>query len=134
MRAGSNTLIVDAYNANPSSMAVAIANFAEFRSGKKLALLGDMRELGEDSVKEHVTIVRKLTDAGLDACLVGEEFRKALDEAGAGNATASPCIQWFATSEELIAWLAARTFSNTAFLVKGSRGIRMENVLKALVG
>ena len=134
MRAGSNTLIVDAYNANPSSMAVAIANFAEFRSGKKLALLGDMRELGEDSVKEHVTVVRKLTDAGLDACLVGEEFRKALDKTGADKTTAVPCIQWFATSEELAAWLAARTFSDTAFLVKGSRGIRMENVLKALVG
>ncbi len=132
MRAGTNTLIVDAYNANPSSMSVAIANFAEFRAESKLALLGDMRELGEDSVKEHLSVVRKLESAGLDACLVGEEFRKALDEAGIRKNGDDSSFKWFANSEELADWLSGRKFQGTAFLVKGSRGIRMENVLKAL--
>lgn len=132
MRSGTNTLIVDAYNANPSSMAVAVANFAEFRSERKLALLGDMRELGEDSVKEHITIVRKLADAGLDSCLVGTEFRKALDQLATEECAVSASVKWFATSEDLASWLSSQEFSETAFLVKGSRGIRMENVLKVL--
>lgn len=132
MRSGTNTLIVDAYNANPSSMAVAVANFAEFRSERKLALLGDMRELGEDSVKEHITIVRKLADAGLNSCLVGTEFRKALDQLATEECSGSASVKWFATSEDLASWLSSQEFSETAFLVKGSRGIRMENVLKVL--
>ena len=127
MRAGSNTLIVDAYNANPSSMAVAIDNFSSFQAGRKLALLGDMRELGEDSVKEHIRIVDKVRESGLDACFVGEEFRKALDATGLG-------YKWFATSEELASYLAGSRVEETAYLVKGSRGIRMENVLKVIAG
>lgn len=133
MKAGSNTLIVDAYNANPSSMAVALANFAEFKADRKFALLGDMRELGDDSVKEHVAIVRKLIDAGLDSCLVGAEFRKALNELGIEEGDANTSIRWFSTSEELASSLSGKEFKDTAFLVKGSRGIKMENVLKALV-
>lgn len=125
VRCGSNTLIVDAYNANPSSMSVAVSNFAAFKAERKIALLGDMRELGSDSVKEHVAIVNKVSDAGLDACFVGDEFRKALDAAGAG-------YKWFPTSDELAGYLENRSFTDTAFLVKGSRGIRMENVLKSL--
>lgn len=127
MRAGSNTLIVDAYNANPSSMAVAIDNFSSFQAGRKLVLLGDMRELGEDSVKEHIRIVDKVRESGIEACFVGGEFRKALDATGLG-------YKWFATSEELASYLAGNRAEETAYLVKGSRGIRMENVLKVIAG
>lgn len=125
MRSGSNTIIVDAYNANPSSMGVAVANFAKFQADRKIALLGDMRELGEESIREHESLVHRVEDAGFEAIFVGEEFRKALDTTGAG-------FRWFATSEELAEYLAGERIRNAAFLVKGSRGIRMENALKAL--
>lgn len=126
VRTASNMLIVDAYNANPSSMAAALDNFASVISGKKIALLGDMRELGADSVKEHEKIVRKVMENGFAAYFVGDEFRKALDN------TAGADFQWFHTSEELAAHLEADKIEAAAVLVKGSRGIQMEKVLKEL--
>ena len=60
-----NVVIEDAYNANPSSMAAALDNFALLQADSKIVMLGDMRELGEDSVKEHVKILKKLDDCGL---------------------------------------------------------------------
>lgn len=73
-----NTLIIDAYNANPSSMAVAIGNLEGMTHRSKVALLGEMRELGSDSLPEHKAIVRRLLGSGLKFYLVGEEFRKAI--------------------------------------------------------
>ena len=123
-----NVVIEDAYNANPSSMAAALDNFALLQADDKIALLGDMRELGEDSVKEHVKILKKLDDCGLThACLVGEEFRKALEEAGTPD-----YVKWFATSDDLAAALAERPLSGATVLVKGSNSIRMGKVLSAL--
>lgn len=77
-RCGSNTLIIDAYNANPSSMAVALDNLLSMESPSKVALLGDMRELGDDSLAEHVAVVKRLASSYMDFYLVGEEFRKAV--------------------------------------------------------
>lgn len=125
VRSGSNTLIVDAYNANPSSMAAALSNFASFEADRKVALLGDMRELGADSVAEHVRIL-SLIPSGSEAFLVGEEFRKALDLSPISGA------RWFATSDDLAAFLEANPVSDSVILVKGSRGIMMEKALKAL--
>jgi len=72
-----NTVLLDAYNANPNSMAVAIENFANYRSDKKLVLLGDMFELGEYSHAEHQKIVNLLEEKKLqNVVLVGEEFFK----------------------------------------------------------
>ena len=123
-----NTVIEDAYNANPSSMAAALGNFALLQADCKVALLRDMRELGEDSVKEHVKILKKLDDCGLThACLVGEEFKKALDEAG------TPAfVKWFANSDDLAAALSECPLSGATILVKGSNSIRMGKVLPAL--
>lgn len=121
-----NTLIVDAYNANPSSMAVAIDNLLEMRAGRKLALLGEMRELGEASAQEHLKLVKRLAEAGLPALFVGEEFGRALDAAGKGRAA------WYPDSPALAAALDADPPSDTLILVKGSRGTRMENVLSSL--
>lgn len=121
-----NTLIVDAYNANPSSMKAALDNFAAVQSGGKLALLGDMRELGDESLAEHIKIIRQLQAFGLEACLVGEEFGKALKDSGA---TGFSC---FDTSDSLAAWLRANPVSGKVILVKGSRGIRMEKTLPEL--
>ena len=123
-----NVVIEDAYNANPSSMAAALDNFALLQAKDKVALLGDMRELGEDSVKEHVKILKKLDDCGLThACLVGDEFRKALEEAGTPD-----YVKWFATSDDLAAALAERPLSGATVLVKGSNSIRMGKVLPTL--
>ena len=109
-----NVVIEDAYNANPSSMAA--------------VMLGDMRELGEDSVKEHVKILKKLDDCGLThACLVGEEFQKALEEAGTPD-----YVKWFATADDLAAALAERPLAGATVLVKGSNSIRMGKVLPTL--
>ena len=123
-----NVVIEDAYNANPSSMSAALDNFALLQDDCKIALLGDMRELGEDSVKEHVKILNKLDGCGLThACLVGEEFRKALEQAG------TPAyVKWYATSDDLAAALAERPLTGATILVKGSRGIRMEKVMPTL--
>ena len=123
-----NVVIEDAYNANPSSMAAALDNFARLQADCKVALLGDMRELGEDSVKEHVRILKKLDECGLThACLVGDEFRKALEEAGTPD-----YVKWFATSDDLAAALAERPLSGATVLVKGSNSIRMGKVLPTL--
>ena len=123
-----NVVIEDAYNANPSSMAAALDNFALLQADCKVALLGDMRELGEDSVKEHVKILKKLDDCGLThACLVGDEFKKALEEAGTPD-----FVKWFATSDDLAAALAERPLTGATVLVKGSNSIRMGKVLPTL--
>ena len=123
-----NVISEDAYNANPSSMAAALDNFALLQSDCKIVMLGDMRELGEDSVKEHVKILKKLDDCGLThACLVGDEFRKALEEAG------TPAfVKWFATSDDLAAALAERPLTGATVLVKGSNSMRMGKVIPTL--
>lgn len=115
-----NTLIVDAYNANPSSMAVALDNLA-LCQGPRMALLGDMRELGADSAAEHEMIVARLK--GQEAILVGTEFKKAAEGTG---------IPVFDTSDALAAWLTEHPLSGYTVLVKGSRGTRMEKVIPAL--
>ena len=129
-----NTLIVDAYNANPSSMGLAIDNLASIQAEGKLALLGDMRELGDASVEEHEAIVRKLTAAGLPAFLVGEEFGKALHALGIVPGDGGIIGGIFPASEELAGYISAHReeFSGRTILVKGSRGIMMEKVLPEL--
>ena len=126
VRTQANTLIVDAYNANPSSMRAALDNFRHVQAPRKLALLGDMRELGEESLSEHQKVVRQLRGDGLQACLVGEEFRRALESLEPGDEP------WFADSAALAAHLAAHPVRDAVVLVKGSRGIQMEKVLPAL--
>ena len=107
-------------------MKAALDNFASVKAADKLALLGDMRELGEESVAEHVKVLHQLESSGIKACLVGEEFSKALKEIGLS------CFSSFSTSEELATALKAHPVSGCTILVKGSRGIQMEKVLSAL--
>ncbi len=121
-RTGRNILIVDAYNANPSSMKAALDNFAGFDAAKKIVLLGNMLELGDESVAEHAKVLRAVADYGLEGYFVGEEFRKAGAE------------RCFSTSDELAAYIASHEsgFSSAAILIKGSRGTRMEKVIPVL--
>lgn len=120
VKTGRNTLIVDAYNANPSSMAVALDNLA-LSEGRKVALLGEMRELGTEAAVEHKRIVARLQ--GLEACLVGQEFAKAAEGSG---------IPVFESSDALAAYLQEHSLSGCTILVKGSRGTRMEKVIASL--
>ena len=115
-----NTLIVDAYNANPSSMAVALDNLALMK-GRKVALLGDMRELGADAAAEHSCIVERLE--GMEAYLVGEEFAKA--------AEGKP-YKTFATSEDLAKYLKEHPLEGCTVLLKGSHSLQMEKIIKVL--
>lgn len=125
VRTGRNTVIVDAYNANPSSMKAALDNFAAARATSKLALLGDMKELGDESADEHLKVVKRLAEEGLEAMLVGPEFKAAVESCGAG-------FRCFGTSGELAAHLHSHPVTGTLVLVKGSRSTGMEKVLPEL--
>ena len=125
VRTRRNTLIVDAYNANPSSMKAALDNFAAMKAERRLALLGDMKELGAESAEEHRKVVSLLTGHGIDAMLVGPEFRDAADACGADFPS-------FGSSEELALHLREHPVSGALVLVKGSRGTAMEKVLEEL--
>jgi|688.fasta_scaffold33699_3 UDP-N-acetylmuramoyl-tripeptide--D-alanyl-D-alanine ligase len=118
-----NTVLLDAYNANPNSMAVAIENFANYRSDKKLVLLGDMFELGEYSHAEHQKIVNLLEEKKLqNVVLVGEEFFK-LD---------TKQFQKFKTTLECLNYLKNLNVSENTILIKGSRGMKMETLQEVL--
>jgi UDP-N-acetylmuramoyl-tripeptide--D-alanyl-D-alanine ligase len=131
-RTEKNTLIVDAYNANPTSMEAALNNFASVVAERKVAMLGDMLELGEESVVEHIQVVRKALVSGIDlVCFVGGEFAKAVDEVRAEGDSCDSLL-CFTTSQELADWLAANPITDTAVLIKGSRGTRMEKVITVL--
>ena len=149
-----NILIEDAYNANPTSMAAALDNLATVQAAHKAVMIGDMRELGTESVAEHIAILKKLALMDLDlVCLVGEEFRKALDSEQMVRQARHPFAlgvepvvrqcsptsevppsntKWFPTSDDLVTWLKSNPISNHTILIKGSRGIRMEKILPGL--
>lgn len=128
MKTERNTLIVDAYNANPTSMAAALDNFSTVQADYRIAMLGDMLELGDDSLREHQEIIGKALACGAqNVCLVGEEFRKALDKSGeTGN------LMHFMTSEDLADWIGTEDISGAVVLIKGSRGVKMEKIIENL--
>ena len=121
LQKGSNTFIMDAYNANPSSMEQALASFEELQAEHKVVILGDMLELGPTSEEEHLLMVLRLKKMGLDdIILVGPEFGKVKHKLD---------CQHFNSNTEAAAWFAQQQFSNTMFLLKGSRGIALEKVI-----
>lgn len=125
VRTAQNTLIVDAYNANPSSMNLSLDNFLKLKASHKIALLADMGEIGADSQAEHRSIVRRLVGEKLPAFLVGEEFRTASAAEGADI----PC---FASASELCKYLRANPISGALILIKGSHYTRMETLVGEL--
>ena len=136
LRTASNVLIVDAYNANPTSMSAALDNLDSMKAEHKAVMLGNMLELGPESVGEHEAVLARLSRLKhLDVIvLVGDEFRKALDaEDGAAVAEAlGNRTKWFATSELAASFLQANPLKDCCILIKGSRGSRMENVVPEL--
>ncbi len=120
----SNTLILDYYNANPSSMSLAIENFANLNHPNKMVILGDMLELGVESEKEHDAIVSLLQQKNIsNALLVGPLFIQA------GKKTNS---KTFATSDEAVEFLKQNKITDSTILIKGSRGIKLEKVVEVL--
>lgn len=117
-----NTIIMDAYNANPSSMEQAINNFAALKADKKFAILGEMFELGDYSYDEHKKIVEQLKCLGFrDIILVGKGFNGLQGK-----------YTHFESVEECRKYLENYTLSGFTVLVKGSRGVKLENVLPLL--
>ena len=110
-----NTLIVDAYNANPTSMKAALDNFYRLEADNKMLILGEMRELGADSLKEHQQIVQLIQTYGFkDVLLVGDEFIK----------TSSPfCC--FNDITALTAFIQQQPPQNKTILIKGSNGTKL---------
>ena len=118
---GTNKIILDAYNANPSSLKLAIENFARLAGEKKVLMLGAMAELGNESFDEHKAIVEIINKyKWTNVVLVGGNFLK----------IEHPYIS-FNTSNEARKWLIEQNLENTHLLIKGSRSIKMEKVLES---
>ena len=114
-----NKVILDAYNANPSSMQLAIENFAKIDAAKKILCIGGMRELGKESQAEHQALIEQIKAAHFDnVVLVGKEFEKC-----------QHAFTYFENSTLAKNWLDQENFSNHLFLIKGSRGIQMEKII-----
>lgn len=119
----SNSILLDAYNANPNSMKAAIENFADYKAEQKWLLLGDMFELGDYSKTEHQAIVTLLNEKKLsNVILVGNEF---------ASLEGNP-FKTFKTTQECMDHLRTHKITNATVLIKGSRGMKMETLQEAL--
>ncbi|MDD2644865.1 MAG: UDP-N-acetylmuramoyl-tripeptide--D-alanyl-D-alanine ligase [Bacteroides sp.] len=117
-----NTLIIDAYNANPSSMQASLINFTTLPNSNKVVILGEMRELGDISRKEHTQLIDTLKKNTFDNIyLVGKTFL-CLDTN----------ISRYGTVEELIEELRNKPLQGKTILIKGSRGVQLEKVIPLL--
>jgi UDP-N-acetylmuramoyl-tripeptide--D-alanyl-D-alanine ligase len=112
-------IVLDAYNANPSSMKAAIENFSKIDSDNKILILGAMAELGEESLNEHQEILNLINNYHWkDVVLVGGDFLKIQSH-----------FKTFKNAEEAAKWYKQQQFENAYLLVKGSRSTQMEKVI-----
>jgi UDP-N-acetylmuramoyl-tripeptide--D-alanyl-D-alanine ligase len=124
VKKGTNTLILDAYNANPTSMTAAIENFSETKAENKLLILGDMLELGAHAVDEHKIIIELLREKKFEqVILVGPVFSKTCKGSK---------FKTFEETEEAVKFVKKQKVKNTHVLIKGSRGIKLETIAEAL--
>lgn len=117
-----NQLIVDCYNANPTSMAAAVKNMAGIDRENRLCILGDMLEMGKESSKEHQNIIELIDSIGLDAIYVGDEFNK--EAKGKEN--------FYLNTDTLIDSGVLKDKKDSLVLLKGSRGIKLERLIDYL--
>lgn len=124
IRTKNNQVVMDAYNANPTSMELALKNFVKSDHPHKMLILGDMLEIGMESEAEHRKILRLAANLGFSGILlVGPEFSKLAD---------MHLMKSFLTSREAMNYLTTHPVRNHFILIKGSRGIGLEKVLEAL--
>jgi UDP-N-acetylmuramoyl-tripeptide--D-alanyl-D-alanine ligase len=122
---GTNTVILDAYNANPSSMHAAIESLASMKAEKKVLILGDMFELEEEADREHQAIGRLIREKGFkEVYLCGSLFKSAMREI--------PYAKYFIKKEDLMQELRQYPLNHSTILVKASRGIGLETVVEFL--
>ena len=125
IKKNSNEIILDAYNANPSSMAVAIANFLQLEKPLKVAILGDMFELGEESREEHKGIRNLLSnESQVTSFFIGNDFYQ--------NKIDKENLHFYETFEAFLVDFKKLQFENHTILIKGSRGMAMERILEFL--
>lgn len=124
IKSGSNTIIMDAYNANPTSMMMALTNFVGINNNDKCLILGDMLELGEVSDAEHQKIADFIeANSFSDVYLIGPQFQKT---------TSGQEKKKFDNVELLFNYLQTHPINNKLILVKGSRGIHLEKILELI--
>ncbi|MDR1673714.1 MAG: UDP-N-acetylmuramoyl-tripeptide--D-alanyl-D-alanine ligase [Bacteroidales bacterium] len=125
IRTERNSLLLDLYNANPASMKAALANFLERMSGNRMAILGDMFELGEASPSEHCAVMDMLVaHPEVTAAVTGKNFMQA--------AKHYPGVPAFEDVETLKKWLINHPPNQQTILVKASRGMKLEQILELL--
>lgn len=121
IESGTNTIIMDAYNANPDSMKLALENFALMKTDKKkIVILGDMFDLGEFGPEEHQKVLEQAEALGYESYFAGAEFDKLKGERK----------NIFKTTQGLIEYLKQNKIENSFVLLKGSRGMALEKILK----
>jgi UDP-N-acetylmuramoyl-tripeptide--D-alanyl-D-alanine ligase len=113
---------MDAYNANPSSLSHALSNLATQKTST-FFIIGDMRELGEESLNEHANILKHATDLGLKGIAIGEHFYQAGQDMS---------MTVFSDKPAAIEWLEAHPPHDKTILLKGSRGMKLEELLPFL--
>jgi len=122
-----NIIILDAYNANPSSMKLAINDFLQLKDANKLLILGSMLELGKYSEEKHIEIIKLLTEQDVKHCIfVGTEFYKLKSKYNHSGYT------FYQNIVETIKHIEKNIIKNTTILVKGSRGIALEKTITYL--
>ena len=122
---GSNKIILDAYNANPTSMKLVLSNFNNISEKNKILFIGDMYELGENSHEMHQDIVRTIEEMNFDQTyLLGDLFNKT---------KFSSKIKAFSNLEELNNNVNIKEISNSTILIKGSRGMQLEKIMDFLI-
>lgn len=122
---GSNEIILDAYNANPSSMLVALENFIQLEKPNKCIIIGDMYELGEESLAEHKAIVNFLKDSGnFESHFVGKDFY--------ANSVDKQRFHFHKSFDDFAEFLSKAKIENRTLLIKGSRGMALERTLEYL--
>ncbi len=120
------TIIDDSYNASPESMKSAIESFAEFPSEKKIAILGDMLELGNDAEKLHSSLSSTIKKAKLDEVLLLGKNMKTLENIKGAN------VKHFSNLKSLLKYIDKNDFTGASVLVKASRGMHFEKVIEKL--
>ena len=125
IRKNTNEIILDAYNANPSSMKAAIENFIQLQQSNKMMILGDMFELGAESLQEHQNIIDLLIDTkDILVYFVGHDFYS--------RKISLPHFKFFSTFEAVADVLKAHIITDHFILIKGSRGMALERCLQLL--